>query len=1019
MSENASTALHEGAHSEDLIIHRGLVLIAGLVAGAALGWMLFAGRAWPVSDSNGIVGPMALGLPAAGGGLKAWLLVACGLAGAWLGQWLWTLLAQVQRLIAQLPVQTALKRAAFPFAAFLPQVTGLMQGRVDLHYSAAAFVLAAVGLLVAALAEQRDKRKIFVAHPTETEYQPLGLFTYGAVIALFGGVGWFLQTLGVGPAEAGLWLPLGLGLAGWIVSLLAAWGLSALFRQQTFDQVYMALALALLPLALLPLNTFSGVQYLVRGQVVAEHALGSLAWWLLIAAAVGLLAVLTLALLGLRRQPLERTPSWEELFRALMLILAIPCLLLAVAFWPAGGAYSQAALTGALDPWKDGEALAVAQAVLQGHLPFKEILLRHGFLTDVVSGLTAVSWLGPTVGAFRLWLNYLAPVGLVALYLLSVFCLPWPWALMYTLAVLTGAAGTIPQARFFFPLVGFIFTLYYLQRPRWPVLLLSALFTILSLLASYTAGLTALAGHVALLAVYTLWGKKEWLQRAAHLGIYLGGVAIISLPWWLYLAMSGSLGAYFENFAWVLKAYGPVFGLPLPGWGDAPGLAAQITFLLPPVALAAGVLMWLAEWRSQTEGESPLWNVLLLLVVLGAFWMRFLGRGDWAFLQDALPLAVMLLAFLLYQLSRRQRRLRALIFLLALLPAFLPSAGTRTLAAWAGGFGWKTRLPVEGLSQGQSERLQKTFLPAEQAAALDQGVSYLEGQVGTGDQFFDFSNQPLWYFLVPRLPVVSALASIEQATLDQQRDIIRTLATTAVKAVITAPPLADPESPDQISPVVRQYAVAEYLLRAFVPAAVAGGNVVLLPSQEGFVPDPAAVAAWMKPLPLLGLPAVWGDLSKYDPSQGGVRVRYAPAAGSQAVEPAGLTVTAAADSVTIGSSEAPVRLTLNAPAGNTASGNVLVLKLAVPETLAGRTAALSWGESGSGARATFTLRPSGEGRRYVFRVGSWPSWAWAKDRNRLVLELPGGGWQWSGAELMYVADAPEAAPPAAPAAAKP
>lgn len=1019
MSENVSSAIHEGARSEDLIIQRGLVLISGLAAGAALGWTLLAGWTGPVSAPDGVVGPLALGLPVGGTGLKAWLLVAAGIGGAWLSQWLWVLLAQGQRLAAPLPAATALKRAAVPFAAFLPQITSLMQGRADFHFSAAAFVLLAAGFFLAALGEQRDKRKLFVAHPTETEYQPLGIFTFGAVIALFGGAGWFLQTLGAGPAGLGLWFPLGLGLAGWLGSLLAAWGVNWIFRGQTFDQVYLALALALLPLAILPLNTFSGVQYLAQGQVVAEHALGPLALWLFIAAATGLLAVLTLALLRLRRLPLELVPSWEELFRALMLILAIPCLLLAVAFWPAGGAYSPAAVTGAIDLWKDGEALGIAQAVLQGKLPFKEILLRHGFLTDVVSGLTAVSWLGPTVGAFRLWLNYLAPLGLVAVYLLSVFCLPWPWALMYILVVLSGAAGTIPQARFFFPLVGFIFTLYYLQRPRWHILLLSALFTVLSLLASYTAGLVAFAGHAALLAVYVLWGKKEWLQRAAHFGIYLGGVLVISLPWWLYLAMSGSLGAYFQNFAWVLNTYGAIFGLPLPGWGEAPGLAAQLLFLMPPLVLAAGVLVWLAEWRSQTEGEAPLWNVLLLIVLVGGFWMRFLGRGDWAFLRDALPLAFMLLAFLLYQLSRRQRRLRSLVFLLALLPAFLAYPGGRPLPEWAGGFGHKTRVPVNGFVQGQSEQLQKTFLPAQQASALDQGVAYLEGQVGTRDQFFDFSNQPLWYFLVPRSPAVSALSTVSQATLEQQQDVIRALRAAPVKAVITAPPAAEPASPDEGSPVIRQYAVAEYLLRNFVPASVTGNQVMLLPSQEGFVPDPAAVEAWMKPLALFGLPAYWGGQSKYDPSQGGVLARYAPAAGAQAVEPAGLTVTAAADNLTIGASGAPVRLTLQAPEGKPAEGNVLVLRLAVPEALEGQTATLSWGGPGAGTRATFQLRASAESRRYVFRVGSWPSWVWAKERSRLVLELPGGNWQWSGADLLQIADIPELAQTPAPAAAKP
>ncbi len=998
-------SVKEAVYSEDLIIHRGLVLLGGILAGAAVCLALLSNLDWPLTNDQGIVGWITLGAVRPWAGLTAALVVVGAIAGALLSQWLWTWLGQGQRLLATLPASTALKRAAVPFSVFLPFLTFLYQGELPLVWPGIAFAGLGLGMLLLAFWERRDKRKIFFAHPTESEYHPASLFPHGAVITLGSGLGWFLQSLPGQSAGEGLWFALVIGIMVWIASLLLAGGFSLLFSKQTFDQSYLALALALLPLAFLPLQTIGWIHYLDHGKVVGSHQAGNLPMILVGLTVLASVGFLVFNLLRLRQLPTETSPAWEELFRALMLIVAVPCLVYAVGFWPAGAAYSPGGLAGPLDAFREGESLATAQAMLLGRLPFKEILLRHGFLTDAVSGLVAMQWFGVSLESLRFLQVLLAPLGLVAIYLLSIFCLPWLWAIILAFTLLTGVAGSVPLTRFFFPVIGFIFTLYYLQRVRWPILLLSGLLTALALIASFTAGIIALAGQFILLGAFGLFGSGALKNRLLHLAIYLGATLVALTPWWLYLAMSGSLGAYFNNFSWVLGNYHLVFSLPLPGWGNDPSLATILSFGLPPLVIVIGSLVVLNALRSVRETGGLPWNILLLLTITALLWLRYLGRGELAFLGDVLPFAVMLAFFFLYYLSRRQRRLRGLVFL-ALLPLlFIPQNGRHTLTALAGSFSAKNTIPVEGLTQARAERLSKAFLPPAQAKQFDELADYLEEQVGTAESFFDFSNQPILYFLVPRRPVTRELGTISQATFAQQLAVIRALAIADVKTVVFAGRRA--RAWDGLPVPIRQYAVSEFLLKKYFPTSVIGNSVIFSPSQGEGSAEPKAVAELLQPWPLAGLPYRWGSLSKYDPGQGGSVAQYQPRQGARAVEPAGVTITAKGDSLQAAEFVGPTTLRLVAETQIGEKGNVLVLKIRAPASLHQQTATLAWDKDAAGHTLSFTLQGDGRSHCYVFRVGALPGWVYAPSRRQLALQLPGGGWQWEGTTLLQVRDIPE------------
>ncbi|MCK5242128.1 hypothetical protein KAR34_06740 [bacterium] len=1004
--------LKAAAANENLIIHRGMVIFASILAGAGFAFGILQQFSLSGTDTQGIVGLLSMGVLSSYERLNAILVLLGGIVGAVLGQWLWMVLAQVQRILGHLPISVTLKRGAVPFAVFLSQMTYLYQGQAVLLFPLIAFAGLAAGFVLLAWLEQRDKRRIFFANPTESNYHPIAVFTHGGVLVLGFGVGWFIQSLpGVitttGPLSWGLWFVLGVGIMVWILSLLIGALLNILYSKQTFDQVYLALALALLPLAILPIQATGVLQYFLQDKVIYARQVTWLPMVLAGIAGVAGLAFFGINLMKLKRQPIEVDPAAEELFKGLMLIVAIPFLVYAVAFWPGQAAYNPQTLVGQLDLFQEGESLSAVQAMHMGRLPFKEILLRHGFLADVTSSLTALSWFGTSVESYRMLIAIVAPLGVVAIYLLAIFCLPWLWAVLMALTILTGHIGTVPETRFFFPMISFIFTLYFIQRTQWIILIFSGLLTALSLIASFTAGVMALTGHLVLLLAYVFLGSNDWKNRLLYLGVYLGAALLGLLPWWLYLGMTGSLEAYFANFSWVLSNYTSVFGLPLHGLGATPNIGQILQFALPPVAITLGSLAVLQALRNIRQTGFLPWNVLLLVTLTGVYWMRYLSRSSHGFLQDVLPMAAMLLAFFIYRMTAKQRILRGII-LAAFLPVlFIPQPGKHTLPELAGSFGMKNKIQVQGLTAGKTERLTNVFLPVDQAKILDAMAEYLEEQVGSAETFYDFSNQPLLYFLVPRRPVVKSLSTSGLATFAQQLEAIHDLDNAEVKTVLFQGKTGTDMMLDGIPSVVRQYALSEYLLQTYVPVKQIGSWVIFVPRLKGVEADLEAVAALQMPIQLYQLPRKWGTLGKYDPGQGSTVAGFLPLEGVKAVETKGVTVTAQGHAIVVSAFSKPVSIKLQRSSETKKSGNALVLQIKAAPSLQGKTVVLSWGEARQPIR--FQLQGDNQSHRYVFRVGALPSWVYQKDGKTIRMEFPGGDWTWESAVLLQVADIPELA----------
>jgi hypothetical protein len=1000
------STVRENATQESAMLVRVLAVFGGMLAGA--GAMMAWGLSWANSlcDAHGVVGPMTLGLVNSSQSTLAVLILAGGALGAVGGYWAWVGLAQVQCLIAPLPVPAALKRAAVPFVVFLPQVTYILQGRPACCWLFVFFLVMSAGFILLAAVERKDKRKIFFAFPTESDYSPSSLFTHGAVMVLGAGLGWYVQSL---PRFAhseilGLWFPILIGLGVWMAALGVSSLLGRLYTKHTFNQIFQAVALSALPLALLPLQSMSWAGYWQNNAIAGGFRLGAVPMILGMVSGAAMPVILVLALLKLTHRPVETQPAWEELFRALMLIAAIPLILISAAYVPAGTALGKNLLAGPLDFLREGETLASAQAVLMGRLPFKEILFRHGFLSDAVTGLAALGWFGNTAEGLRLLTAWLIPLGVLGIYYLGIFCLPWMWVLVLMVALLSGKLGMVAETRFLFTYAGFIFTFLYLQRERWVFLIGSGVVTVLAVIASFTAGIMAVAGHVVLLAAYALFGPAVSKRRWLGIVVYAAALLLGMLPWWLYLGMSGSLGDYFANFSWVVSHYQPVFGAALPAWGANPALATVLLFALPPVLMILGA--WtVAVAIPKTKERGLPWNVLLLTVLIFLLWMRFIQRGHLEFLQEALPVCALLGAYFVFRWSLQSSWVRNAALGGIVLWAFIPSALSPALPELAGNFGTKNLVATEGLVKSKLPGLGNTYIPAEQAKSLEELAGFLDGQVGTTETFYDFSNQPLLYFLVQRRPVVPALLTASLATFQQQLDAVQNIADARVKTVVWGAGVENQIG--SIPSELRQYAVSEYLLSQFVPMAVKGGSVLLGPRAETLSPDTAAAAALQRPLQLGQLAYFWGRQSKYGISQGAGAGTVSPADGVKSVEPVGVTVTGQGEQVIVAPARGEMTLRLASKPDSGKRPNVLVLQLKAAQELDGQTAVLAWGDKAAGRWLSFTLKGGGASHPYVFRMNAIPAWVLAGDIAAMQLEMPQGGWTWEKGQWLAIKDIPQ------------
>ena len=484
----------------------------------------------------------------------------------------------------------------------------------------------------------------------------------------------------------------------------------------------------------------------------------------------------------------------------------IPMLLYCVSY------ASTAALTQWIDLFHRGESLGPASDYLRGKVPYRDVFVLHGLLSD---GLLD-AWLMQSFGRS-------VDVVLARPAVLGSFAAPALWYLgmaifdsipLSALVVMLGAVTTVDNERILFEIVVLALLIAAIRRGSRTLFVLSGVAAGVALFFSFDIGLYAIGG-----AVLTLLVLRRWVP----IGVFILGVVFGTAPFLIYLAMRGAWNAFFAiSFMVVPRMIDAVWSLPFPDLTTTFRkelnlhtisdffLYEKFRFVLNPLVI--GVALVVLVQRAIQRKTDRLDMALVALTAFALLTQRSaLGRADFqhqyfsAFLIG--PMILILLVFLW--------RAAGPIATVALLPLFFVVLWVPDIA--------NSRLDDATHYLGRVSGI--GFLDpsaAEIRHRIDQVRYFVTDLSRRGTPIFDFSNQPALYFFCDR-PNPTRFYQVPILSPPQfQREVILSLERAKPAIVIRRSPQQF-DVFDGIDNSVRAQAVASYINDRYSYAASTWG----------------------------------------------------------------------------------------------------------------------------------------------------------------------------------------------------
>jgi len=495
-----------------------------------------------------------------------------------------------------------------------------------------------------------------------------------------------------------------------------------------------------------------------------------------------------------------------KLLRRWILLFVAPLLLFVFSY------SSVASLSQWIDLFHRGETLGPASEYLRGEAPFREVFVLHGMLEDGLLDAFLMSFLGRD-----------AQISATRAEVLSSLMAPALWFLGLAASrngvialgfVFLGFFTAADNQRGLFEIVVVALLLVALQRGNRTVAFMAAAFTAITLFFSLEIGLYSIAGSIVSL-ILTKAGRRL-------LPVWLAGFASGLVPFFLYLANSGSVGEFFRtSFVLVPRIIDATWSLPFPDLaapfrGDLTVrtfsdffVGDRFRFVLNPLVIGIALVVLVTSFIRR----KPIDVVLLTVTAFAVFTQRSaLGRADFphqyfsAFL--IAPLAVLLFVRMLERVQslwRSNETSRAPILVLGLVATPLIA-----IAFWIPDLlnarldnttGYRQRLLTVGWSDEAGRKV------AERIGAIRYDI---QRTLKPNDPMFDFSNQPALYFFADRpnptrffqIPILSPP--------ELQREAIRDLERTRTKLVLRRSP-EEYDGFDGISNDARAAAMSAYI----------------------------------------------------------------------------------------------------------------------------------------------------------------------------------------------------------------
>ncbi|MBW3563216.1 MAG: hypothetical protein KY459_00645 [Acidobacteria bacterium] len=487
----------------------------------------------------------------------------------------------------------------------------------------------------------------------------------------------------------------------------------------------------------------------------------------MLAFAIGVVAIALTAALIIRRVEVS-----ERFGVAVLVWFAVPLLLAVVTYG------SVADPNGWIDLFHRGESLGPASDYLAGDRPYADVFPLHGLLEDGLLDAFLMSIFGRSidVAIYRMFL-------LSAMMIPAVWLLSW-WAFRSVPLALAAAALTMLVAadnqRAVLEIFAAAFLLKGLAEDRWRLVAMGGIVGGIDLFFSLETGLYVLGGGLLAIAIGSL------ITREAKVGVRRAGIFIVGYlagmsPFIFYLAMRGVVGDFFEvSFIRIPSIIDAAWSLPVPDVGpwlvSAAGdktlfqYAWHLRYILNPFVIAAGLFAIILMVIRRT----PQTRIGLAIVVLTAFSLisqrSALGRADFqhqwfsAFLIG--PLLIALLIYWTRAWEGRDPSDRFVARLIAIMFALLFVG-----VLWAPGL---IRNRLDGLIAYGARLVGElpTAQLIENRERTRAVTAAIRSHTAEDDAIFDFSNQPVFYFLADRRNPTRYFQVPLMSPPDAQREVI-------------------------------------------------------------------------------------------------------------------------------------------------------------------------------------------------------------------------------------------------------
>ncbi len=601
-------------------------------------------------------------------------------------------------------------------------------------------------------------------------------------------------------------------------------------RREDVFEVARTVNLLAAPLTVGGLYLVSRSTTVTVGQTGAVHHHPWLPGWLALGAVVALYAGALMLLLrpraGLARAAVERG--------MVVLVVAPVGLFLLVSMIPGS--------LGAIDYFEDGQVLAGAELTRAGAFPWRDLLMAHGLLHDVGTGLVGFEVLEDSrwgaVAGERL---VLAPLAWVGLYYLCAYIFAGNWLFLAgtQALVVTGHLFAV-QVRFL-PLP-FVLLLLAAVLRRARVVRVAALAALLGAQVIVTpealplaiASFVAVAGYDAynyergtgLIAGF----RRTWLLLAVG--------SLLVAAWSVFLASHGALDDWIFSYRAFVPGYRYTFGIPM-----------QVSFVqtveawAPIVALLAAFAFAAVRVHSRRPFVVDDWVLLAAGVLTLLYYVKFISRADAGHLYQVFAVATPFVLYVAYRCvvfleawlagalgGRGIRWPRRHTVTLLLLVALLATAPTSPIDVVRSA---SSRFAVTAEREPELDRVGYDLAPANDEAMITEVGQVLSEMIEPGDTVFDFSNTPALFHYLQGLPASTRYSVVNIAMRQRaQSDLVEQLARVRPAVVVYSGQEVGLSGYDGVANQVRHYEVSQYLLDNYVPVLESHGFVLMQRAGE-------------------------------------------------------------------------------------------------------------------------------------------------------------------------------------------